>query len=55
MMTDLGHYFRGDVAEGFELFIDGETHCDGCLQRAWTMAGEYEVKGQGERIKTPMD
>jgi hypothetical protein len=50
MMTDLGHYFRWDVAEGFELFIDSETHCDGCLQRAWTMAGEYEVKGSSDSL-----
>jgi hypothetical protein len=50
MMTDLCYHFRWDAAEGFELFIDGETHCDGRLQRAWTMAGKYEVKGPSDSV-----
>jgi hypothetical protein len=50
MMTDLCHYFRWDVTERFELFIDGETHCDGRLERAWTVAGEYEIKGPSDSV-----
>jgi hypothetical protein len=50
LMTDLCHYFRWDVTEGVELFIDGETHCDGCLQRPWTRAGEYEIKGPSDAV-----
>ncbi len=45
MMTDLFNHFRRNIADRFELFIDGETHGDGGFQCAWTVARQYEVEG----------
>src|SRR5262249_28144054 len=44
MMTDLFNYLWRNIAERFELFINGEPHSDGCFQRAWAAACKYEVE-----------
>jgi hypothetical protein len=45
MMADLFNNFGSNIAERFELFVNGETHGDGGFQCAWAMACQYEVEG----------